>query len=66
MTMKAFPGSPLEVVKAEFLFHLLVCLLANPTRLDGGRQGAQVGQSPPEVSNQPLSRAFADGNTNRR
>src|SRR5262249_54678372 len=26
----------LEVVKTKFFFHLLVSLLANPTRLDGG------------------------------
>src|ERR1700719_1319534 len=43
MTMKALPGSALEVIKTEFFFHLLVSLLANPTRLDGGCQGAQVG-----------------------
>src|SRR5439155_19497438 len=43
MTVKALPGSSLEVVKTEFFFHLLVSLLANPTRLDGGCQGAQVG-----------------------
>ena len=41
--MKALPGSTLEVVETEFLFQLLVSLLANPSRLDGGRQGAQVG-----------------------
>src|SRR5215831_5336995 len=43
MTVKALPGSSLKVVKTEFFFHLLVSLLANPTRLDGGCQGAQVG-----------------------
>src|SRR5262249_31249942 len=42
MTMKALPGSPLEVIETEFLFQLLVSLLANPSRLDGGGQGAQV------------------------
>src|SRR5262249_49789790 len=36
LTMKALPGSSLEVVKTKFFFHLLVSLLANPTRLDGG------------------------------
>jgi len=36
MTMKASPGSSIEVVKTEFFFHLLVSLLANPSRLDGG------------------------------
>src|SRR5476651_647444 len=42
MTMKALPGSALEVIETEFFFHLLVSLLANPSRLYGGRQGAQV------------------------
>jgi hypothetical protein len=42
MTVKALPRSPLKVVKTEFFFHLLVSLLANPTRLDGGCQGASV------------------------
>ena len=44
MTVKALPGSPLEVIEAEFLFQLLVGLLANPSRFDGGSQGAQVGR----------------------
>ena len=38
--MQTLPGSPLEVVKTEFCFQLLVSLLANPSCLDGGRQGA--------------------------
>ena len=40
--VKALPGSSLEVIETEFFFQLLVSLLANPSRLDGGRQGAQV------------------------
>ena len=36
MTMKALPGSSLEVIKPEFLFQLLMGLFANPSRLDGG------------------------------
>ena len=44
MSVEALPGSALEVVETEFLFQLLVSLLANPSRLDGGRQGAQVGR----------------------
>jgi len=36
MTVQALPGSSLEVVKTKFFFHLLVSLLANSTRLDGG------------------------------
>ena len=36
MAVKALPGSSLEVVKTKLFFHLLVRLLANPTRLDGG------------------------------
>ena len=43
MTVKALPGSSLEVIETEFFFQLLVSLLANPSRLDGSRQGAQVG-----------------------
>ena len=42
MTVKALPGSSLEVIETELFFQLLVSLLANPSRLDGGRQGAQV------------------------
>src|ERR1700731_1626341 len=44
MTGKTLPGSSFEVIKAEFFFHLLVSLLAYPSRLDGGRQGAQIGR----------------------
>ena len=40
MTMKALPGSALEVIETKFFFELLVSLLANPARLDGGSQGA--------------------------
>ena len=40
--VQALPGSALEVIEAEFFFHLLVSLLANPSRLDGGRQGVQI------------------------
>src|SRR5262249_47697493 len=43
MTMQALPGSALEVIETEFFFQLLVSLLANPSCLDGGRQGTQVG-----------------------
>jgi len=35
VTMKALPGSSLEVIKPEFLFQLLMGLFANPSRLDG-------------------------------
>jgi hypothetical protein len=38
MAVKALPGSALEVVETEFFFHLLVSLLANPSRLDGSCQ----------------------------
>jgi len=30
------------VIEAKFFFQLLMSLLANPPRFDGGRQGAQV------------------------
>ena len=47
MAVKALPGSALEVIETEFFFHLLVGLLANPSRLDGGGQGSQAGRSCP-------------------
>jgi hypothetical protein len=34
MMMTAGPGATLEVVEAELFFHLLVRLLARPTRLE--------------------------------
>ena len=34
--MKALPGSSFEVIEAEFFFQLLMGLLADPPRLDGG------------------------------
>jgi hypothetical protein len=40
--MQALPGSALEVIETEFLFQLLMSLLANPSRLDGGRQDTQL------------------------
>ena len=43
--VKALPGSALEVIEAEFFLHLLMGLLADPSRLDGGSQRAQVGAS---------------------
>src|SRR5689334_24971108 len=48
--VQAGPGAALEVVEAELLLRLLVRLLADPARLDRGRQlperrlGRQVGQ----------------------
>ena len=36
MTMKALPGSSLEVIKPEFLFQLLMGLFANPSSFDCG------------------------------
>ena len=45
MAMKTLPGSPFEVVEAKLLFQLLMGLLANPSRLDGGCQAAQIGRS---------------------
>ena len=42
VSVKALPGSALEVIETEFFFHLLVGLLANPTCLDDGSQSAQV------------------------
>jgi hypothetical protein len=39
--MQSLPGSDLEVIETELFFQLLVCLLANPSCLDGSSQGAQ-------------------------
>ena len=36
VSVEALPGPSLEVIEAEFFFHLLVGLLANPSRLDDG------------------------------
>ena len=36
VAMKTSPGSPLEVIKPEFLFQLLVGLFTNPSCFDGG------------------------------
>ena len=37
MTVKALPGSSLEVIETEFFFQLLMSLLANPSCLDSSR-----------------------------
>ena len=42
MTVKALPRSSLEVIEAKLLFQLLMSLFADPSRFDGGGQGAQV------------------------
>ena len=42
VTVKALPGPALEVIEAKFFFQLLVCLLADPSRLDRGCQSAKV------------------------
>ena len=42
MAVKPLPASTLEVVKADLLFELLMRLLADPARLDGGCQCAQI------------------------
>ena len=36
VTMKALPGSSLEMIEPEFLFQLLMGLFANPSRFDRG------------------------------
>ena len=42
VAVETLPGSPFEVIEAKFLFQLLMGLLANPSCLDGGRQGNSV------------------------
>ena len=50
MPIEPLPGSPLEVVEAKLLLHLLMRLLADPSRLDRAGQalewrvGGQVGE----------------------
>ena len=41
--MQALPGSAFKGIETEFFVQLLMSLLANPSCLDGCRQGAQVG-----------------------
>ena len=41
VTVKALPGSSLEVVETEFLLELLMGLLADPSGFDGGSEVAQ-------------------------
>src|SRR6478672_9308182 len=43
VSVQAGPGPPLEVAETEFLFELLMPLLANPTCFDGCGQGTQRG-----------------------
>src|SRR4051794_6757942 len=43
MPVKAGPGPTLEVAETEFLLELLMPLLANPARLDGGGERPQRG-----------------------
>ena len=43
VAVKTLPRPALEVIETEFLFQLLVSLLADPSCLDGRRQAAQVG-----------------------
>jgi len=45
VTMKTLPRSSLEVIKPKFLFQLLMGLFADPSRLDGGSQRAQICRS---------------------
>ena len=42
VSVQALPGPSLEVIEAEFFFHLLMGLFADPSRLDGGSQGSHV------------------------
>src|SRR5438034_11100224 len=46
MTVKALPGSALEVIETKFFFQLLVSLLANPSRLDWWPLGCASQSSP--------------------
>ena len=70
MAVEILPGSPFEVIEAKFLFQLLMGLLANPSCLDGGRQGTQTGRCrqigeivflSPELRCSPISQASSPG-----
>ena len=41
VAMQTAPGSPFEVIEAKFLLELLMGLLAEPARLDGGGEDFQ-------------------------
>jgi hypothetical protein len=43
VTMQASPRAAFEVVEAEFLFELLMGLLANPTRFDRRGERLEIG-----------------------
>ncbi len=43
VAVEAVPRPALEVVETEFFLHLLVRLLADPSRLDGRREGEEIG-----------------------
>ena len=46
MSVQASPGPALEVAQAELLLELLMRLLADPARLDGGGEHPQGGVRP--------------------
>ena len=43
VAMQACPRAALEVIQPQLLLELLMCLLANPTGLNGRRQGLELG-----------------------
>ena len=68
--MEAMPGSPLEVVEAEFFLELLMGLFADPSRLDRGgkrleggvrRQVGKVVFALAEARRSPMSQASSPG-----
>ena len=70
VSVKALPGSPLEVIEPQFFLQLLMRLFANPSRFDDGRQsaqvrfGRQVGEIiffSPDVRRSPISQTSSPG-----
>ncbi len=68
--MKTLPRTPFEVIEAKLFFLLLMGLLANPSRLDGGGQYAQICRREqvskivfllPEARCSPMSHASSPG-----
>jgi len=43
MALKSGPGSALEVIQSQFFLELLMCLFADPARLDRARESLDWG-----------------------
>jgi hypothetical protein len=43
ISVQALPRSPFEVIEAKLFLHLLMGLVTDPTRLDGGGEPLKIG-----------------------